>query len=546
MKDIVITRGALAQLGSLTGGVGLLFAVLALIWQGGISGLVLVPAGIGVLGILLWAWMTPQEFVAFITGRQARRGTVSIFSTLLLIGIVALVYIITQRETLIADMTIDNRFTLSPETQDVLDVVARSPRAIEILAFYYPQQTLEREIDTQYMQLYVAASDGRIRLNIVNPLEQPLFSERYRDAIDQGNNIFVSFLNDDGTLDPTSTLAVTDSGLQERDLTEALARLLAAGQFVVYLETSLETLDPLANDAQGLSRANNFMRANGYITEPLSLQALAANGENIPQDASALVIARPRRQMSDAEIAVVAEYVERGGALFIAGDVLYSDDLFLDEASRFNQYLWQTFGLRLLNAVAIDPPSSGRNELELVSAAVFGNNQIASGLNIEGRPESVTLFDLARVVEVDETPPVSNGRVILTTPLGWGETDWEALATRNAYANDEASDLQGPVTTVAWAHNEDTGAKLVLVGDGDFLTNGLIQTPPGNAQLFLNSIGWMTGFSEAVGFEPQAFVTTPVLFVSGTTLDAIAFFTVILMPGVMLVAAFGIWARRLR
>ncbi len=547
MRELVITRGSVAQLGSLIGGSGLLFALLGLIWQGGtltplVAGLLVV----GLLGIGLWAWMTPQEFIAFMSGRQARRSTVSIFSTLLMIGVVSLLYIIVQREVIVADMTIDNRFTLSPETQELLQAVARSPQPLEITAFYYPREVAQREIDAQYIQLYVNASAGKIRSRYINPLEQPAFSERYQAAIEQGINVFISFLDENGDIIPSSTIPVNDTGAQEADITEALARLLATGRFKIYFERGMDTLDPIANAAQGISILNNLARTNGIITDSLSLQQLANNNAVVPSDASALVIARPRRQMTPDELRVLDNYVQRGGSLFIAGDVLYSDQLFMAEGTLFNRYLWETFGLRLLNAVVVDPQSSGRNDLEVVSAAVFGNNQITAGINLEGRPQSTTLFDLARVVEVDDDPPVNNGRAIMTTPNAWGETNWDALSTRNEYRNDADADLPGPLVTVAWANNEETGSKVVLVGDGDFLMNGQVQNTEGNAQLFLNSIGWMTGFTEATRFQPQAFSTTPVLFVSGETLDAIAFITVILMPGFMLVAAFGIWMRRLR
>ncbi|MFQ3673932.1 MAG: hypothetical protein SNJ83_10090, partial [Aggregatilineales bacterium] len=62
----------------------------------------------------------------------------------------------------------------------------------------------------------------------------------------------------------------------------------------------------------------------------------------------------------------------------------------------------------------------------------------------------------------------------------------------------------------------------------------------------MNSIGWLTGFSQQVAFTPRAFMTTPVLFSGGQQLDIIAFITVFVMPGTMLLIAGLIYWRRYR
>lgn len=545
-ENIIIRRTHIGQLGSFLAGLGLLVGLIGFIWQGSLTAYVIAAFAISGLGLLAWALMTPADFKNVITGRQVRYSTMAIFSTLLMIGVVSLTYIIVQRQVIVADVTIDNRFTLSPITETVLDAARRSTRDIEITAFYYPTQVQQRAIDDQYWQLYEALSDGKIHRRYVNPLEEPAFSSRYMDAINQGVNVFVSYLNDDGTLDSGSTVPVASRDMQERDMTEALARLLARGAYKVYFERSLETPDPLDNQSQGFSLMNNLLRTNGFITDPLDLQALAQAGGSIPQDASAVVVARPRRTMTEAEIAVLDAYLDRGGSVLIAADVFFTERLFMADGSPLNEYLWQNYGLRMTEYVIVDPLSSARNDLEVISFAAFNNNRIAANLNIEGDPESVTLFNLARAIEVSDNPPVSNGRVIMTSPEAWGETDLGLLAARNDYAYDESTDAPGPLTTVAWANDTANDAKVVLIGDGDFLLNGQVLTPRGNATLFLDALGWLTGFTQEVEFEPRGYLTAPVMFISGTDLDLIAFVTVVFLPGTMLVAAAAIWARRLR
>ena len=545
-SSIRITRGQLGQFGSFFGAFFMLLAILGWIWQGSLSLAILISAFLGLAGTGLWAFMTPQEFRDFVTGRQVRQSTSAIFSTLLLFGIVTLVYIFVQREVIVADMTIDARFSLSQSTAEILRAVERSPRDIQIMGFYPASNILQREIDDQYFQLYESNTSGKITRRYVDPNAEPGLSARYMSAIAQGVNIFIGFLNPDGSLDSSSVVAAANTGSQERDITEALARLLVQGQFKVYFERGLDTLDPIDNSQEGMSLLNNYMRSTGVISEAISLQELVDRGQQIPADASAIVIIRPRREPNASEIALLDEYLQRGGALFIGADVFSPENAFMGVGSAFNDFLWTSYGLRMTDMIVVDPISSGQSQLEVLSAGVVAENEIAANINLEGDPNTATLFQIARAIEVDPDPPVQNGSVIISSPSSWGESNWEDIYSLNQWVYDEADDAPGPLTTVAFALDADTQAKIVLIGDGNFAMNGQAVSPEGNAILFLDSIGWMTGFSQEVRFEPRAFTTTPVLFVGGQALDLILFITVIFLPGLMLVAALAVWARRLR
>ncbi|MBL8120887.1 MAG: hypothetical protein JNJ78_25490, partial [Anaerolineae bacterium] len=99
---------------------------------------------------------------------------------------------------------------------------------------------------------------------------------------------------------------------------------------------------------------------------------------------------------------------------------------------------------------------------------------------------------------------------------------------------------------VIWAYNQNSGAKILMVGDSDFVTNSMIQTG-GNGILFTDGLTWLTGLGERIKFAPQAYGSgLPVIFVGAEQIDLIAFITVILMPGIVLATGIGIWLRRVR
>lgn len=545
--NIVITRGTIGGFASFIAGLGIIIGILAILWQSGFSIFAGVAFTIGVLGAGIWAYMTPDDFRNFVSGRQAKRGTMAVFTTLLIFGIIAMFYIFVLRSAITIDMTQGERFTLSAETLDIIDAVNRSAESqIRITGFYSPRQLRAQEIDNQYWQLYDDATE-KIELVYINPLLEPAKAAPYQGLLSQGINVFVAFEDDSGDIIFQSTVPVDASGIQERDMTEAITRLLLRGRFKVYFETGSDTLNAGDESPDGASIINSLLRTNGIETDIINLDQMVRNNVSVPADASAIIFARPQRQLTQAEIDLIDAYVQRGGSLMILTDVILSSDSFLTENSLFNTYLWNTFGLRGLDYVVIDEASSQETATDLISAAVFPGNPVGENLNVEGDSQSTTLFRLARPIEVDETPPVNNGSVILSSPFSWAESNIDDLIRNNRWEFDEADDIQGPITTAAWANDQATGSKLVIIGDTDFITNGRILSPQGNSILFFDSIGWMTGFTDDVRFEPQIISTgLPIIFVDVQTLDLIAFITIILMPGIMLALAIAIWGRRLR
>lgn len=537
-----MTRQQVGQWGSYLGAAALITGFLGWLWQGSFSPVVLGSLLVGTFGILLWALMSPAEFRGFITGRQVRYSTIAVFSTLLLIAIIAMIYILLQRATITLDMTQAQRFSLSTES---IDVLAGVRRPIRITAFYNAAGLLQRDVDDQIFRLYENATNGLITREYINPDEQPALAQRF-GAFTSGAT-FVSYLRDDGSVDFDSLARVPriPGGAQEREMTQAIARLLLAGTYKVYFEIGLGTLDPLDSSQQGISGVHLGMQESGLLTDSLSLPVLAATNAPIPDDAAALILARPTVDMSPAEVAIIDDYLQRGGSLFIMADALFHPGAFMSEDSPFNAYLWQNYGIRARDAVIVDEGANLRTPLDIIGAAAFTGTSIGQRLD---PAEAPTLFRIARMVEINsDNPPVNNGRILSSSPISYGETDTTRLMESNAYAFDVDSDIPGPLDIAVWAWDQNNNTRILLVGDGDFITNGFVTSAIGNAVLFTDGIGWLTGMSESISFTPQAVtVGLPLVFVSTQTLDFIAFLTIILMPGLMLVIGAAIWLRRAR
>ncbi len=304
--------------------------------------------------------------------------------------------------------------------------------------------------------------------------------------------------------------------------------------------------DPLDTSQQGISGIKSGAQESGLIVYPLSIPDLSKNGGDIPTDAAALVMVRPTSDLDDAEIGVIDRYLQKGGSLFLMPDVLFNDDPFMKQDGAFNTYLWNNYGIRALDAAVVDPSASGQTALDVISAYVFTDTDIGARLNPALNP---TLFSLARPIDVNlaaAPADVANGQVIVSSQQSYGETDLKSLGETNTFHYDPGVDLPGPLATVAWASNHQTGAKIVLVGDSDYVSNGYVMSG-GNGILFTDSMAWLTGMGSRIRFAPQMYgVGMPLIFVSQQTLNLIAFVTVILMPGIVLITGLGVWLRRSR
>lgn len=538
---MVITRGQIAQVASLIGVGALIAGVIGVIWQGGINPLIGGLLALSALGIGTWAAVTPADFINFITGKQVRYGTFAVISTMLLIGVVVMVFLFLSRATLTLDMTSNRLYSLS---QASLSLIQRVSTPIQITGFYTPASLPVREIDDQFFRLYSAASGNLIRRVYIDPIEQPAVAQRF--GVTDDAQVFISYVSADGTVDFSSVARVPRGTSQERDLSSALARLLIRGSITVYLNQSLGERSLTDASQNGISGIYNGMQESGLVPAPISITAVAQQNGDIPRDAAALMFIRPTNDLTQAQIDVIDRYLSRGGTLLLLIDPTFNDDPFMRGDGAFNAYLWENFGIRALDAIIVDAAASGQSPLDIIGANVNTGTDISARLNPTENP---LLFRVARAVDVDlerAIPNVANGRIVISSERSYGETDWAALSQTNTYQYDAGVDLPGPLTSVVWATNQRTGARIVLVGDSDFVSNGLVLTG-GNGVLFTDAVAWLTNLDERLDFGVRGFTDSlPLIFVSFQTLDTIAFVTVIVMPALVLILGAIIWTRRVR
>lgn len=468
-------------------------------------------------------------------------GTVTGLAVLLVL--IGGVYVASANAAISLDMTESRQYSLSPETRAVLNRVEQAGREIRITGFYSAATIGYRQLDDAIARLYEAETDGLISREYHDPTENVTLAEQFNVQID--GELFVSYLDAAGRVDFTTVRRVNAENSQERNLSNAILRLLDINRFQIGFEVGSSNLDPEDTSDRGISGVLNGLEANGINTRAINLNQLGESGLDVPTEVTALVLTEMREPLSDLGLRVFQRYLDRGGRAFILADADFGATPFLSASDPLNNYLWEAFGIRMADAVVIDGLSNAGSELDILSYATSDGSTITDRINNPENLSSQALFRIARAVEIDPQPPVQNGMVIATSPQSYGETDFEALALSNQYAFDITDDIAGPLNVAAWANNTETGARVILIGDSNFITNGLVQNPQGNGILFTDGITWLTGFGESLVFAPQARTTNiPTVFLSTQALDTIALVTVVILPGLVVALGLGVrWVR---
>ncbi|MCU0465325.1 MAG: Gldg family protein [Anaerolineae bacterium] len=454
-------------------------------------------------------------------GLRSLGGTVT--GLAVLIVMVGGVYVASANAAITLDMTESRQYSLSSETVAVLNRVEQANREIRITGFYSAETIGYRQLDDAIARLYEAETDGLITREYHDPTENVTLAEQFNVQID--GELFVSYLDEAGRVDFSTVRRVNAENSQERNLSNAILRLLDINRFQIGFEVGSSNLDPEDTSDRGISGVLNGLEANGITTRAINLNQLGATGLDVPTEVTALVLTEMREPLSDLGLRVFQRYLDRGGRAFILADADFGATPFLSASDPLNNYLWEAFGIRMADAVIIDGLSNAGSELDILSYATSDGSTITDRINNPENMSSQALFRITRAVEINPDPPVQNGMVIATSPQSYGETNFENVA--------------------AWANNTTTGARVILIGDSNFITNGLVQNPQGNGILFTDGITWLTGFGESLVFAPQARTTNiPTVFLSTQALDTIALVTVVILPG--LVVAFGLGVRWLR
>lgn len=474
---------------------------------------------LAVLGFASGILLDPESVRRAFTGRQARYGSNAVIASLALLGILVVLNYLVYSNPVRTDLTEDQEFTLAPET---LLTLSRLPGPVTLRGFYSPDVQSSREDLRPLLDEYSLHSGGALTYEFVDPLENPVAASEF--GVSRDGSLVVIY-GDNSEVIPYPS---------EEEITSALIHVANPEARKVYFLTGHGERDTQETGDPGYSQLQQALVSKDYEVGTLNLMTDA----QVPEDALAVIIAGPLAPMSSEELESLRTYVESGGSLVLLQQPRGETE-FGTQTDPLEAYLSETWGITLDDDLVVEPNSS--NFLVAVSFR-YGQHPITDRMqNIASIFPAARSLSLAAAGEATRTQT----GLVYTSDNAWGETDLGFLRAQASPDFTAGADLLGPLTLAAAGEDPASNARVVVIGDADFASNGFFQQL-GNGDLLVNSIDWAAGQESLISLTPRAatqrYVVPPSVQVTGLILLT----TVVLMPGAVIVAGIYVWAQRRR
>jgi ABC-type uncharacterized transport system involved in gliding motility auxiliary subunit len=261
-----------------------------------------------------------------------------------------------------------------------------------------------------------------------------------------------------------------------------------------------------------------------------------ADKENVPKDASVVVIAGAKRPLFPNEIEALREWIDRGGRIVILLDPGY--DLGLEQ-------FWRRYGVLVGDDLIVDPASNAAGGFGPTAPIVQKFEPHAITEKLAG---GAMLFFNARSVQ----PKVGLANLTVTTLVQTGPTSWGETSYRNPEHLRDENDVPGPVpiavaatkVTAANPSKFANEARLVVVGDSEFINNRYSQMTA-NELFFVYAVNWAVGDEHKIAIPPPRRGSSR-LTITDFEYYGVVFFSVNLLPLLIIGFGFSVWAVRRR
>ena len=463
-----------------------------------------------VLGGLLLAaylWTNRAEARGLLSGRGTLYLVSSVTSSVVLLAAVAGLNFLAVRSKVEVDLTRAGIYTLSEDSRKTAEAL---PGNVEILAFYATESPEYAFLET-LVSLYQRHTD-HIHLRAVDGAKEPLLAEKYKVREQSGRVVLV--LGDRfEKIDELSEAAVTNALLR---LSRGESRRI---YFVVgHGESSLDD----GKTDRGLAALKESLENEGYEPKSLALLRLPA----IPEDAAALVLPGPQAPLLPPEIAVLQDYLDKGGRAVFLLDA--GVDAGLDP-------LLERYAIGADDTLVIDAKGQLAQVYGPAVPAVlrYAKHPITDSFDLATIYPTVRSLSPLNVQGIDRPLPLA-----LTGETSWAETEWTVQPV--GYDDGEK---RGPLPVallqkaVRPAGTYSKEMRLVVFGDADFVGQRWLGEL-GNRDFFLNTLAWTAERFDRITIRPKSRAASRLIFLSDDEATLLRVATIDLLP--LLLAALGI------
>ena len=447
----------------------------------------------GLVVVLLYVGGQWREIAEAFSRRQTRYGALSAASVVMVLAILAGLNYIAARQSKRWDLTAARQFSLSDQTQKVLqglkqplqiDIYSRNERFREFRDRLEEFQHVSPQVQVSYVD--VDREPAKARQNQITALDTVLI--KYGDRTERA----------------------TGSG--ESDLVNAIIKAVEGKTKKVYFVQGHREKDTSSADERvGYNGLASAMGRDNFSVEKLQL----AQQADVPADASVVVVAGPQIDYLPQETAALKRYVEKGGKLLVLLDP--PDRADTPPLTNLLAFLGE-WGFGAGGNIVLDPVGQAAvGSPEVPIATGYPPHPIVDTLN------ALTGFPLTQSVAINPGGGRTPQPFLETSRQSFAKKDVGVLRQGGEVALDEAKgDTPGPVTIGAAVSADapnapaptpdasnpmaplppKTQARVALIGDSDFASNGFIGFG-GNRDLALNALNWLAGQESLISVRPR-------------------------------------------
>jgi hypothetical protein len=502
--------------------------------------------GIALLSAIAWVLMDPQQALKSLLGRTTRFGCVTILVTVVVLVAMIAIYTFIRGLNLRLDLTQRDTFSLTEESRTAIDGIGKDPNIpqVNILAFYDSGQAGRRDQDALLFEDYKTTSADKITYEFVDPDRNPAMAEQY--TITSPGQISVVAIGGDGQPDIENAQKLTF--LSQDQLTNAILRVAASGDFRAYFLSVEDGLELTITGPAGMSTLNNsLVNSYDWKTQEVSIFQISSPESDITlndpvADGEVMVIPGGSKPLTEDELQIVTDYVDAGGNLIIfAAPSINEEGTSLSTGEQLSEYLYTNFGLRFVENVILDRTLSFQTPIVPVSVDFSRNNYITQSFPTGNG----MVFELPRSIDVAPTLPenVTVDELARSSAEAYAKTDLQAVIDGNIDPAD--TDAKGPFVLAAAAENAVTGSRVVLFGSTSIPVNNYAQLNNAmNLDAAFNSMVWTTHFNDffaTVTVQSQQRPQDTPITVTQQTASTINLVTIFLLPFGVLLIGFLVW-----
>ncbi|WP_447971167.1 GldG family protein [Nitrospira sp. M1] len=444
--------------------------------------------------------------------RSTRLGLNSIVTVILVGAILVIMNFLAARHAPEWDFSETQHFTLSRQTYQILRQIEQ-PVSIKVFAREgSPNFAAFRDLLGTYTK-----ETAQVTVEFIDPERQPDIAKTY--AITQVDTAVVE----------SSLQKIYLTEASENEVTNALLRVTqTAKKRLVFLSGHGEK-GLIDQQSSGLSRAQDALEKQGYQIDVIPHMT----NEHI-QTTTTVIMASPQQALTEEEQNNLQHYIEQGGHLLLLVDPQNHDSV---------DTLTQRWGVTLGKGVVVDEEHRlGRGSPTALQIRTFTGHDITDEFTVP------ILLPVSRYIDFDIETGQDWDFVSLAQT---SENSWAEMNTTNATPElNTDEDIKGPLTIAAAltakteGQDSQTPAKIVIVGNSAFATNGYL-TYPGNTDFFLKTVAWLADEGHLVSITPKEPAFRP--FVPNPSQEqALLFFQVLFLPSFTLFLGFSVWKKRRR